>query len=169
MSPKFHFVLLCGQPFWVTGYFEDKGTESPQNELEQSKVHPPYMCYWCTRIPNFTQFCCTASCFRDCRKFEVHRITLDWSKTLNGVCIYKVLTPEAQILARFAQRPAFSRNKVVETSKRTEWLQTDLEHLTVKSTLYLRAYPRGPKFGPFRSTSSHFQDNAHVIIPHWLA
>ncbi len=37
--------------------------------------------------------------------------------------------------------------------------QTDLEHLTVKITLYiLIIYSRGTHFPPFRSTSSRFQD-----------
>ena len=44
--------------------------------------------------------------------------------------------------------------------------QTELEHLTVKSTLYKsKTYPWGPSFGPFCSTASGFQDIAHVIIP----
>ncbi len=37
--------------------------------------------------------------------------------------------------------------------------QTELEHLTVKSTLYtLNTYPWGPNFRPFRSSTSGFQD-----------
>ena len=36
--------------------------------------------------------------------------------------------PRGSNFGPFAQRPAVSRNKVVETRKRTEWLQTDLEH-----------------------------------------
>ncbi len=37
--------------------------------------------------------------------------------------------------------------------------QTELEHLTVKSTLYtLNTCPSSPKFGPFRSTTSCFTE-----------
>ncbi len=43
--------------------------------------------------------------------------------------------------------------------KCTEWPQTKLEHLTVKSTLYtLNTYPCGPNFRSFRSTTSRFRD-----------
>ncbi len=53
----------------------------------------------------------------------------------------------------------FSRYKVAENWKCTEWPQTELEHLTVKSTLYtLNTYPRGPNFDPFLSMTSHFWD-----------
>ena len=45
-----------------------------------------------------------------------------------------------------------------ENRKWTEWSQTELEHLTVKITLYLNTYPWGPNFGPFHSTISHFRD-----------
>ena len=53
----------------------------------------------------------------------------------------------------------FSRYKVVENRKCTKWPQNDLNHLTVKSTLYtLNANPQGPNFTPFRSTTSRFRD-----------
>ncbi len=53
----------------------------------------------------------------------------------------------------------FSRYKVARNRKCTEWPQTELEHLTVKRTLYtLNAYPWSPNFGLFRSTISRFQD-----------
>ncbi len=92
-NPKFHSVLLHGEPF---------------SRLQKIRSAPNYL----------------------------GLILNTWR------CIYKLLTPEAQILARFARRPAVSRNKVqlVETRIRTEWLQTDLEHLIVKSTLYI--FPR---------------------------
>ncbi len=49
--------------------------------------------------------------------------------------------------------------RLVENRKWTEWPQTELEHLTVKSTLHmLSTYPWGPNVGPFRSTISCFQD-----------
>ena len=49
--------------------------------------------------------------------------------------------------------------KVPENQKCTQWPQNELEHLTVKSTLYtLNTYPWGPNCGPFHSTISHFRD-----------
>ncbi len=53
--------------------------------------------------------------------------------------------------------------------------QTDLEHLTVKTTLYtLKTYPWGPNFRPFCSTANRFRDtrspnveNAQSIYP-WV-
>ena len=46
-----------------------------------------------------------------------------------------------------------------ENQKCTEWPQTELEHLAVKSTLCtLNTYPWGPNFGPFCSTISCFRD-----------
>ncbi len=42
--------------------------------------------------------------------------------------------------------------------------QSELEHLTVKSTLYtLNNHPWGPNFGPFRSTANSFQDIWHIL------
>ncbi len=42
---------------------------------------------------------------------------------------------------------------VILSKKCTEWPQTELDHLTVKNTLYtLFKYPQGPHFGPFRDT-----------------
>ncbi len=53
----------------------------------------------------------------------------------------------------------FSRYKVAKNQKCTEWPQTELEHLTVKSTLFtLNIYSRGPNIGPFRSTINRFRD-----------
>ena len=55
----------------------------------------------------------------------------------------------------------FSRYKDVEiwqNRKGTLWGRTDSEHLMVKSILHtLSTYPRGPNFGPFFSTTSHFK------------
>ncbi len=49
--------------------------------------------------------------------------------------------------------------KVGENRKRIEWPQTELDHITVKRTLYtLNTYPWGPNFSPFRSTISRFRD-----------
>ncbi len=64
---------------------------------------------------------------------------------------------------RFALRLAVSEIHVSENRKCTEWPQTELEDLTVKSTLYtLNTYPWGPNFCPFRSTISRFQDKTYT-------
>ena len=53
-----------------------------------------------------------------------------------------------------------------ENRKWTEWPKTELEHLTVKSTLYtFNTYPCGPNFGPFRSTISRFRDTTCIRSP----
>ncbi len=49
--------------------------------------------------------------------------------------------------------------EISKSRKCTEWPQTELEHLRVKSTLYtLNTYPWGPNFAPFLSTISRFRD-----------
>ncbi len=56
--------------------------------------------------------------------------------------------------------------KVTENRKSTEWLYTEISHLTVKSCPYtLNTYPWGPKFGPFRSTISRFRDTTCTRWP----
>ena len=53
----------------------------------------------------------------------------------------------------------FSRYKVVENRKCTEWPQNDLNHLTVERTLYtMNTTPQGPNFTPFRSTTRRFRE-----------
>ena len=48
-----------------------------------------------------------------------------------------------------------------ENQKWTDWPHTELEHLTVKSTLHMPStYPRGPNFGPFCYTISPFRDTS---------
>ena len=68
----------------------------------------------------------------------------------------------------------FSRYKAAENQKCTEWPQTELGHLTIKTTLYtLHTYPWGPNFGPFHRTTSHFPDTKSSKIgnalngPNW--
>ncbi len=52
----------------------------------------------------------------------------------------------------------FSRYKVPQNQKSTECSQTEIEHLTVKTTLYTpNAYHRGPNIGQFCSTTSSCQ------------
>ncbi len=104
--------------------------------------------------------------FRDTRllKSEMHQMTPNRSWTLisqkSKVPLstkYLPLRPKVWSVSLYGQR--FPRYKVAEYRKCTEWPQTELQHLTVKSTLYtLNTYPRGPNFAPFRSTTSGFQD-----------
>ncbi len=63
------------------------------------------------------------------------------------------------MLVRFALRLGVSEIQGRQNQKCTKWPQTELEHLTVKSTLYtLNTYLWGPNFGPFRPTASRFRD-----------
>ncbi len=45
---------------------------------------------------------------------------------------------------------------------------TDLKHDSQTYPVYTKYSPQRPNFGPFRSTTSHFQDIAHFIISPWL-
>ncbi len=74
-------------------------------------------------------------------------------------CIHWTLTPEAQI--SLCDQP-FSRYKLVEKWKPTEWPQDNLKHLNDKS---LASYPvhteysaSSPNFTQFHSTTSRFRD-----------
>ncbi len=59
----------------------------------------------------------------------------------------------------------FSRCKGDKYWKCTEWSQNDLEHLTVKRSLYtLSTHPRGSHFGPVRSVTICFQDTRWLKI-----
>ncbi len=78
--------------------------------------------------------------------------------------LHTLITLEAQRFVSFALRRAIFKiqgcvNK--KNRKCTEWLQNDLEDLTVKNTMYtVTTYPRGPNFAPLRSTTSLFPDMA---------
>ena len=67
------------------------------------------------------------------------KIASDKINTLNcqkyPTCIYTEYVLPKAIVSLWDQ--PFSRCKVVENPKCTEWPQTDLEHLTVKSTLHI--------------------------------
>ena len=82
----------------------------------------------------------------------------------------KYLTFEAQSLVHFSLWLAVPRYNVhvqgQQNRKCTEWPQTELEHLTVKGTLYtLNTYPWGSNFGLFCSTIKHFQDTTCTRLP----
>ncbi len=98
----------------------------------------------------------------------MHRMTPNWSWTLNSqkYSIYtKYLPLRYKFLSVSLYALPFPRYKVVNMVKNwkcTEWPQTELEHLTAKSTLCtVNTYPWGPNFGPFCSTASGFEDIAH--------
>ncbi len=56
--------------------------------------------------------------------------------------------------------------EVGKNRKYTEWPQTELEDLTVKSTLHtLFTYPWGQNFGLYRSTTSRFREQDFPRLP----
>ena len=126
-----------------------------------------YTIYWPHTLKSWSR----TSCFRDTRSSKIGNAPNDpkWTWTLNSQkysTYRKYLTPEVQILIRFALWLAVSEIQGRQNQKFTEWPQTELEHLTINTTLYtLNTYPWGPKFAPFCSTTSIFEDIAHFIIP----
>ncbi len=74
-----------------------------------------------------------------CGKFEMDRMSSDWPWIL--ICDkYPVhteyLPPKPKFSSVLLYDQPFSRYKVVENWKCTEWPQIDIEHVTVKNTLY---------------------------------
>ncbi len=139
-------------------------------DLEHLMVkHTMYMPSTYTRDPNFGSFWSTTS------RFEMHgcqnrndRITQEWSWTLNGqkYPVYKrnlpppppKHTPPVQIWSVSLYAQPFSKYKIVENRKCTEWPQNDLGHLAVKITLYkVYTYLRRPNVGPLHCTTSIFK------------
>ncbi len=89
---------------------------------------------------------------------NVLRITLKY----NGQK-YPVYTKyiEAHSLVRSALRPEIQGCR---KPKYTEWCQSDVKHVNVKSTLYtLRHYPRGSNFEPFGFTTRPFLDTSSLL------
>ena len=129
-----------------------------------------YTPYTYLRGPNFRPFRSMTSRFLDTctRTPEIHGITPNWTWTLNSqkYSTYTKYLPLRPIFfffffffGRFALRLAVSDIQGWRNRKWTEWPQTDLEDLTVKSTLYtLNTYPWGPNFRQFRSSTSRFGD-----------
>ncbi len=69
----------------------------------------------------------------------------------------------------------FSRYKVVENRKCTEWRQSNLERLAAKTILYTQSsYTRGQNLDPFGSKTSHFstykfvENRKNRIYTGWL-
>ena len=87
---------------------------------------------------------------------DPRKMTLS-SKVSKVPYVHWILTPDAQISLRFALRPTVFEIQVFRKSKWTQWPQNDLNHWSIKSTLYrLNTHPRPPYFTPFRSTTSRF-------------
>ncbi len=100
-------------------------------------------------------------------KSEMHRMTPNWTGRLNSqkysTGIYTKILPMRNKLWSVSLYdylfPGYNIYTVGENRKCTEWPQTELEDLTVKSNLCtLNTYPWGPNFGPFHSTNSRFRD-----------
>ena len=84
-------------------------------------------------------------------------------------CIHWMVTPEAQILLRFALRPAIFETQGCRKSEMHRMTQNNLKHLTVKSTLHtLNTNPKDPNFTPFRSTIASFPENWVFLFIHRL-
>ncbi len=79
------------------------------------------------------------------QKSEMHRMTPNWTWTLSSqtYSIYtKYLPLRPKVSSVLLYDHPFPRYKFAENRKCTEWPQTELEHLTGKSTLYtLNTYP----------------------------
>ena len=113
--------------------------------------------------PNFGPFHFTINILRDTmyrkwKKSEMHRITLKWPWTLNSentLYIHILKTyPQGLNFVRFCLGATVFEmqgcQKSEKNGKCTERPQNDIEHLTVKNTMYtLSTYPWCPILGPF--------------------
>ncbi len=89
---------------------------------------------------------------------ESHQNPLKHSSVKSTICKHLILTPKPQFSSVSLSRQLFSRYQIVENQKCTEWLQTDLEHLPVKSTLYtLNTYPWAQIFIHFAVQPATFE------------
>ncbi len=122
-----------------------------------------------TQRPEFHSVSLYDQCFfffqiQGCGKSAMHRMTPQWPQTHNCrkylvYTEYSSMGPKFHSLLLYDQ--PFSRYNIVKNRKCIEWPQNDLNHLTVKSTLYtLNTHPRGPNFAPFRSRTSHFRSTS---------
>ncbi len=97
-------------------------------------------CYKVTGIPNFILW-------RSIFKIQVHRMTPECPNywTVNRHPENTNLPPPLKVCSVSFNDQPFSRCMVVQNWKCIAWHWNDLEHLTVKSTLYtLSTYPRAP-------------------------
>ncbi len=134
-----------------------KCTGWSESELEQSTVTTTlYTLNIYPWGPNFGPVYSTISCFWDTtntRSAKIGNASNDPRpilkiQQLKVLYMYQILTQEALILVLFALRLAVSEIQHVQGQRKseTEWPQTELEHLTVKSTLYILHIPPRPKF-----------------------
>ncbi len=90
-------------------------------------------------------------------------MTSEWPWTLNcrKYPVYtEYLLPGPKFSSVSLHDQPLARYKVVKRSEMHWMTQNDLEHLTVKCTLYtLHNYPRGRNSHPFCSTTSRFRDS----------
>ncbi len=116
---------------------------------------------------------------QDRQKSEMLQITPNWIGTLNS---QKLL----YIPGTFPRSPnfgpcrsmtsCFRDTKSSKIGNAPKWPQTELEHLTVKTTLYtLNTCPWGPNFGLFHSMTGHFEiqlghrkSEMHRMTPKWI-
>ena len=100
---------------------------------------------------------------------KVHFQKFIWTLNTREPCIHQVSTSGGQILVPFAGRQPFSiynvdENRNYRKCTKSEWTQTDLEYLTVKSTTHQAHTPEGQIFDPFSSTTSRFWDTRTLKI-----
>ena len=166
--------LLLSLKFWSVSLYDhcknQKCTEWPKTELDPLSVKKTtlYILNIFPRGPNFVRFTLQlgVSKIQGREKSEIHRMIPNWTWIHNNQkYLYTLNTHSrgANIWSVSLYDERFSRYKVAENQKCTEWPQTELEHLIVKSTLYtLNTHPWGLNCGPFCSTTSGFQD---IISP----
>ncbi len=127
-------------------------TKWPQTDPEHLSVKSTLYTSTYPGGPNFGPFLCTSRHFWDTKSENGNslyclRLSLNILET-KVPCIQYVLNPETKLWSLSIYNQAFSRYKVAENRKNrkcTEWPQTDLEKLTVKSTLKsLSSCDRGP-------------------------
>ena len=84
----------------------------------------------------FGQFCSTTSCFLDTRSSKIGNALNDPKYNSQKYFYIHYLPQRPKVWSASAYDQRFSRYKVAENLKCTEWLKTELEHLTAKTTLY---------------------------------
>ncbi len=132
--------------FRVTGHFEASTSNDPKWPwTSQTQRYPIYLLL-VSLNPNFIQFPSTTSRFWVTGHCETSaqndpKMTLNITRsTLPYTFLLMSQSPKFHPIFLYTQ--PFSRYKVVGIGKCTEWPQDDLEHLTVKSTLYkLSTFP----------------------------
>ena len=141
-------LTICSVIKRIPVRYKLSSTNIPENLPYTLRTYP--------RSPNVGLFRSTTSRFQDTTLSKIG-MNPNWSWTLNTLkySVYRYtkylpLRPKFWSVLLYDQR--FSRYKVDETRKCTEWLQTKLEHLTAKTTLHKKKWilsRRSLNFGPF--------------------